>query len=98
MMTSAFEGWGLTLTEAQQYGCVPMAFNSYESLPDIIDDGQNGIIVDWPDTRQYAGKLASLMADNGLRRQMAAKAIETSHRFEAEKVGRMWVELINKTK
>lgn len=98
MMTSAFEGWGLTLTEAQQYGCVPMAFNSYESLPDIIDDGQNGIIVDWPDTRQYASKLASLMADNGLRRQMAAKAIETSHRFEAEKVGRMWVELINKTK
>ena len=32
MMTSSFEGWGLTLTEAQQYGCVPLAFHSFASL------------------------------------------------------------------
>ena len=38
MMTSSFEGWGLTLTEAQQYGCVPLAFHSFASLTDIITD------------------------------------------------------------
>lgn len=35
MMTSSFEGWGLTLTEAQQYGCVPLAFHSFASLTDM---------------------------------------------------------------
>lgn len=46
MMTSAFEGWGLTLTEAQQMGCVPIAFKSYKSLTDIITDNYNGIIIE----------------------------------------------------
>ena len=39
MMTSQSEAWGLTLTEAQQMGVVPVAFNTYASLRDIITDG-----------------------------------------------------------
>ena len=31
-MTSNFEGWGLVLTEAMQFGCVPIAFNSFGTL------------------------------------------------------------------
>ena len=34
MMTSSFEGWGLTLTESQQFGVVPLAFDSYASVKD----------------------------------------------------------------
>ena len=45
MMTSSFEGWGLTLTEAQQYGCVPLAFHSFASLTDIITDKVNGFAI-----------------------------------------------------
>lgn len=30
--TSVAEGWGLVLVEAMQYGCVPMAFDSYASV------------------------------------------------------------------
>lgn len=45
MMTSKSEGWGLTLTEAQQYGCVPIAFDTYASLHEIITDRFNGFII-----------------------------------------------------
>ena len=33
------EGWGLVLVEAMANGCVPVAFDSYGSVHDIIEDG-----------------------------------------------------------
>ena len=53
MMTSSFEGWGLTLTEAQQYGCVPLAFRSFASLTDIITDKVNGFAIPNDDISLY---------------------------------------------
>jgi glycosyltransferase involved in cell wall biosynthesis len=44
-MTSIFEGFGLVLAEAMSYGVVPIAFNSYESISDIIDHNFNGFSV-----------------------------------------------------
>lgn len=41
-MTSTYEGFPMVLIEAQQYGCVPMAFDSFEAVHDIIEDGENG--------------------------------------------------------
>ena len=35
----------MVLTEAMQYSCVPIAYNSYESLDDIIQHGKNGFKV-----------------------------------------------------
>ena len=101
MMTSAWEGWGLTLTEAQQMGCVPLAFDSYASLSDIITDGENGYIVPYGDLRQYADKMKELMLDADRRRKMAANAIESSKRFEKRIIMEQWKslldELIHKT-
>ncbi len=95
MMTSAFEGWGLTLTEAQQMGCVPLAFDSYASLSDIITDGENGYIVPYGDLRQYADKMKELMLDTGKRRKMAANAIESSKRFEKRVIMEQWKSLLD---
>jgi glycosyltransferase involved in cell wall biosynthesis len=44
-MTSAYEGWGLTLTEAQQMGVVPIAFDSFGAVYDIIENEYNGLII-----------------------------------------------------
>ena len=46
MMTSRHEGWGLTLTESQQMGCVPIAMDSFGSLHDIITNANNGFIIE----------------------------------------------------
>lgn len=45
LLTSRFEGWGLVLTEAMAYGCLPIAFHSYAALPSIYTDGVEGYIV-----------------------------------------------------
>lgn len=95
MMTSLYEGWGLTLTEAQQFGCIPLAFSSYASLPDIITDGENGCVIDEGNYVEYIQRMKALMDDKKMRISMASKCIESSHRFENAKIVEEWHKLIS---
>ena len=95
MMTSKSEGWGLTLTEAQQFGVVPIAFDSYDALYDIITDGKDGIIIKEGYFDVYIDELAKLMADVSRRQQMASNAIQNCSRFSQEKIANRWWQLLN---
>ena len=60
LMTSDYEGWGMTITEAQQFGCIPIVLNTFASLQDLIANGENGFIVDSVDEmKQRILELAS---------------------------------------
>lgn len=96
MMTSISEGWGLTLTEAQQMGCVPIAFDTYSSLHDIIEDGKNGYIVKEGDIDSYVNNMKLLMQNVALREKMAKQAIYTSRSFERSKIIKQWEVLFSK--
>lgn len=93
MLTSSFEGWGLTLTEAQQFGCIPLAFDTYASLKDIIDNDKNGIIVKDNDIYAYASQLESLILNEVKRKYMASFAIEYSKMFAPNIIGKKWYDL-----
>ena len=94
LMTSSYEGWGLTLTEAQQFGCVPIAFDSFSSLKDIITDEVNGFIISNNDIKTYTQKVIELMTNQTLRQEMAKNAIELSKRYELGKVIQKWESLL----
>jgi glycosyltransferase involved in cell wall biosynthesis len=94
IMTSAFEGWGLTLTEAQQNGVIPIAFDSYSSLHDIIQTGSNGIIVPNNKIKKFAKELMKLMSDKELREKLMSNALESSSRFTIDKVIEKWEKLL----
>lgn len=96
MMTSRSESWGLTLTEAQQMGVVPIAFDTYASLRDIITDEENGIIIEEGDIDSYVNRIKKLMSDSDLRQQMAKQAIASSQRFSQKRIAEMWWELLSK--
>jgi glycosyltransferase involved in cell wall biosynthesis len=98
MMTSKSEGWGLTVTEAQQMGVVPIAFNSYASLCDIITDGDNGLVIPECDAAQYVEKLLWLMSHVPERRRLAAQAIDSAHRYENSKIVELWHALFKQLK
>ena len=95
LMTSAYEGWGLTLTEAQQMGCVPIAFDSFTAVHDIISDGRNGLLIRNNDLSAYTKELAQLMLDNEQRCQIAKTALISSKKYTLEKVIEEWAKLIN---
>ena len=87
-------GSGLTLTEAQQFGAVPVAFDSYASLREIITDGENGRYVPFADVSAYAKAVLELMEDAGMRQEMALYAIESSKRFSWGAIAEKWQALL----
>ena len=68
-MTSDYEGWGLTLTEAMQYKCVPVVMSTYSSIFDIVEDGKNGCLILNVDCKTMADKVLWL-AENPQKLQM----------------------------
>lgn len=98
IMTSKSESWGLTLTEAQQMGCVPIAYNTYPTLKDIITDGEDGIIIAKNDMANYEQKLLELITDHKMRHQLAIQGINNCKQFSQDKIAEMWWKLLTENR
>lgn len=97
-MTSAFEGFPLTLVEAMTCGVVPFAFDSFASLKTIIDDGKNGVVIPIFEIEGYTSQLIELMKNNALRNELAKNAIFKAKIFSIEIIGQKWLCLFNELK
>lgn len=93
-LTSAFESFGMVLTEAMQCGVVPLAFNSYSTASEIISDGVDGFLIEPFNLEAYAEKLDRLMTYEDLRSKMSVKALNNVQKYSHEKIGQKWLELI----
>lgn len=95
-MTSNYEGFPMVLTEAQQCGVVPIAFQSFASVTDIITHDVNGILVPPFDMDRYARELSSLMNDHDKRTRLARQAMHDVQRFSVSNVVDQWEDLFSK--
>lgn len=95
VMTSRREGWGLSLVEAMANGCVPIVFDSYAAVRDIVTDGYDGFVIPAFDTKCYANCLKRLMGDEDLRSSISKRAMEGSKRFSVERIATIWLQMIN---
>lgn len=95
MMTSAMEGFGMTLVEAQQYGVVPLAMDTYSSLHEIIENWKNGVIIQDNDLNGYAKAIEKLMTDTAYRKQIAENGLKTCKKFTVEHIADEWEHLFN---
>ena len=89
-MTSAYEGFPMVLAEAAAFGCVPVAFESFAALRDIIDDGENGFVVPAFNFEKFAEKLAALMTDDALRERLAANTSQICAKFAPDTTYARW--------
>lgn len=89
-MTSTFEGFGMVLIEGMQHGCVPMAFESFTAVRDIIDPDRTGILVPPFDLDQYAARLLDLMRDSGKREAMSGASFRSSRKFSKSRITGLW--------
>lgn len=94
-MTSVFEGWGLVLVEAMSRGCVPIAFHSFKSATDIINDKENGFLIPPFKKEIFIEKLKYLMENTKEREAMATKAICKSKCFTINTIGKEWEKLFS---
>lgn len=95
-MTSTTEGWGMVLVEGQQFGCVPIAFDSYASVGDVIKNGRNGLLVRPFNLQEYAKKLSSLMSDEKMRDHLSHQSMEDVKSFDSKKIAQQWIQLFDR--
>lgn len=77
---SCFESLGISIIEAMSYG-VPAIASNVGGIPDIIEDGVDGILFQPNDFEQFVGALKRLIEDEELNRILGTKAREKSLKF-----------------
>ncbi len=89
---SRYESFGLMYVEAMAYG-VPVVGSRVGGIPEVVEDGVTGLLVDPDDARALAAAVLRLVNDEELRIAMgsAAKA-SVSRRFTRERMARATVE------
>ena len=95
MMPSAYEGFPNTLIEAQSYGCVPFAFDSYAALSWIINHEKDAILSPAFDVENMAKKIVALALNEKRIKLMAKDVLDNAKKFEIQQVGQVWLELFN---
>ena len=94
LLVSEYEGFGIVLVEAQSYGCVPIALDSYSALHDIVSNNQNGIIVDYPfQVEKFVKEISRIIEDKNLLNTCATEAIKSVDKFKLYNVVNMWLKL-----
>ena len=97
-ITSNCEGFSLVAVEASQHYTVPIAFDSYAAVTDVIRDGQTGYIVPAFDISAYTTHLRQLMSNPAFLEQMSYQAHEYVGRFSLEAIAPQWYQLFNSLK
>jgi glycosyltransferase involved in cell wall biosynthesis len=92
-MTSTYEGFGVVLIEALSYGCVPIAYASYESIHDIIADDLNGCLVEPFKKKAFIRKLEKLMADEEYLTRLSNEAVKSVQKFDVKLIAPQWIDL-----
>ena len=95
-LTSVIEGLPTVFTEAMSLGVIPIGFDSFNAIYDMIDDGIDGFIIPDNNYEQYAETILRLAQDDTLRCQIAYKAQKRKNRYDIEQVGPLWMETFRK--
>jgi glycosyltransferase involved in cell wall biosynthesis len=66
---STWEGFGVAALEASAMG-LPVVGSNIHGLPDVVLDGETGVLVPAGDTSKLADAIARLAEDSGLRARM----------------------------
>lgn len=71
-LPSRIDSFGIVYLEAWSYGVAVVGARA-GGVPDVIDDGQDGLLVDYGDVDGLAGAIDGLLADVDRRRTMGAR-------------------------
>lgn len=90
-VTSSYEGFSLVLAEALSYSVIPIAFDSFKSVRDIIKNNINGFLIEPFNIKEYARKLSTLMGNRQLRYELMRKSkIGKINNFEVDRIYECW--------
>ena len=83
----------MVIVEAMSHACIPCVYNTFESLNDIITNGENGIIVEPFNKEEMARRIQEIIDNNEKYVAMQRNAIEKVKTFSIEKIVDKWEEI-----
>lgn len=93
ILTSIHEGLGLVVLEALQHKVVPLVFDTYESIHDIINNGENGIIIEPFNLKKYAKELENLIISEDNLKRLSQNNDITLKKFDIDYIYKKWIKL-----
>ena len=95
VLTSYYEGFGITLIEAMSLGAPCVSFDCPFGPNEIIEHGRSGMLVENGNVDELAKVLLNLIRDPNLREQLGKAGIDRSTKFNLNAHNRAWDHLID---
>lgn len=89
-MTSSYEGMPLTILEAMSFQCVPIVFDSFPTVHDLIDNNQNGLIIPPFDIDEFVTQTINLLKDEERIKQMQIFCEQKVKQFSLAEIIHKW--------
>lgn len=93
LLTSEYEGMSNALIEAMCLG-LPVISTKVAGATDLIQDGENGFLIDVKDSEALADRMARLADSPDLREQMGCNASEVYEQVRQDKICKQWIEYL----
>lgn len=94
MLTSRTEGLSLALMEAMMCG-LPGIVPRVGDLPDLVEDGVNGYLVEGHSPAKFAARMRELLANDEKRAAFSRAARSAAMRYETQHAVRRWDEVLS---
>ena len=95
-LLSRWEGFGLALPEYMMAG-KPIVATSVDAIPNIIKDGENGLLVNVDDYQMACDKVLKIWEDEKLKKMLIDNGIHTvNSRFDARRMGKEHEEMFSR--
>lgn len=95
LMTSRYEGLPMTVIESMQFNCIPIVYNSFAAIGDIIESGKNGILIPENNEQLFLKAMNSLVDNEEQQDIIKSKIQSTLLKFSKVNIGKLWENLFN---
>ncbi len=96
LMTSYTESFGIVLIEAMSFGIPCLAFTSAEGANDLIQNDQNGYLIENRNFQEMIQKMSDLVEHPKKRMELGKNARTTSLQFSSENIKKEWINLLKR--
>lgn len=96
VMTSYTESFGIVLIEAMSHGVPCIAFTSAEGANDLINNGENGYLIENRNFDEMVSKMNELTNDKNKRIELGKKAREKSLNYSSDIIQKEWLQLLKR--
>lgn len=95
VMGSFEESFGIVLLEAASFGIPLIAFDSAQGAHEIIEENQNGYLIEGRKKEKMAEKIEDLIIKEDLRKELGKKAKESVQKYSFEVVKEQWLKFLS---